>query len=1420
MMMKRYLIFLLIMVLACVAVSAAPVQGSMMQDEEENVDVKTYSARVCASDTDEPLAYATVFVRSGVGTMTNEDGEFTIKASPEDVIRISYMGFSTISVQAKDLKRKMKMKPMENSLAEVTVVSGLSILREVEKKLKKDFSKGRKNQSQFFMRQVTSTSQKELVEAFFEAKNSVNLRDINMLKGRHGRRVANNLMQTPLIADMNFHHPLELGPMMKDSRFWQSLVYPFRTVSTRGSRQYGQSLLESKNFSFFYDNSCEVLIDDNNNKFYKITVTKKQGKSGLQIVQKGSGLSFGYFNDRRACLEGTLLIDAKDYQLLSFDGVVKNLTLDVTKDFVKMRTPIDLSVKINYRTVKGYTEVENIIYSMSAKGLSNKAMLINIDRLGVDKKGRVVVENVFAKKKEKTKVAENLLASITSEGFDEIMAENADFVKRTHEESDLADGKVLSVNEMLTTEYKVANGKSVKQWKLALPDTKLGNLVNRLVKMGQVIPQEKVYVQMDNTCYFLGDTIWFSAFLRRTSDDRPSGISGILYVELLNQDGYVMQRQMVDMKNGRGYGNFATNPDWYGGYYELRAYTRWQLNWGVYEREHSKESEYWFINKEMEHRYFRDYDKLYSRVFPMYDAPKNKGEYNQIMSPRQLRHYFKNNPDKRELEVNLYPEGGELIAGVPNRIAFEAVYTDGEYADGVLTEKVSRKESKELARTVNRGRGVFTYTPADDSNVEFVFKSSFNGEETKVKFKDVQKDGVVLYVSRNDSVWDICVRKVGILQADTLGLTVMHDGRVRRYVELCSPDTLVSIPDYELEAGVNQVTVFNAAGGTVADRLFFVSRQNLTKDNIIFTGLKDQYSPYEKIQIGVEKAAEANVDWGDEDVVSVSIRDMEFADNLHDNGTMQTEMLLSSELKGFIPNPGWFFEKDDDEHRKALDLLMMTQGWRRFNWRDMAVRGAWDLTQPDERTPIVVGNIYKYPPHYFYNTDEYDHDYLDPDEENSNGDLSPEGLASSVNNSTTKLDQSGKPVSENDKLDLNIDGGELRGSAARDAFTDYSKSDEDTGSRTAVKPSVIVHAELTKVGVDDDFATGEVDNKKGKFRMALPKFHDRAVFFLSAADTAKLKKGKEYQWVQGMPNRRKQKLSSQIAYPKFSLRVDFPYPRYVKPYDFYQERTNLSDDNSFGEKRLSDGSYQLAEVKVRAKHSGVREFNDSVPALIVDGYEAYNFALDAGMRHATPADIARAYVGDYGSPQPYRIDPETKQKVYRLSYRFGAGTLDRMFTGNTMDEDSMYLRKNLESHEFFHNTTGEVRLENIDKYVLYTDYQPRMIGSKQYQGPNLPTTINVVYPYLDDTERHFYRERRYIMDGLAIPDEFYSPDYSNRQLPEVPADYRRTLYWNPQLKLDSKGATTISFWNNSNQNQISVKAEGMTSQGAVLKGEK
>jgi len=331
-------------------------------------------------------------------------------------------------------------------------------------------------------------------------------------------------------------------------------------------------------------------------------------------------------------------------------------------------------------------------------------------------------------------------------------------------------------------------------------------LVDRLAAFGKRIPQEKVYIHMDNTCYLQGDTIWFAAYLRQTTDDHPSRVSGVLYVELLNNDGYLVERKMIEMKEGRGNGFFVLdNVIQYSGYYELRAYTRWQLNWGVFEHKHSMIASRWFASKELEQEFFRDYEKLYSRVFPVYDRPKEAGEFSRDMTLRTMRRYFRKDMDKQKPTLTLFPEGGNLVAGVENRVAFEAVMSDGQW----LLGKLSSPSEEVQVGGFDRGRGVFTIVPERGMEREVTFTTE-DGQTVKARLPKPEERGVAMQVRQEGDSTRIVLHLAG-LSPDSLAMTIMHEGKVS-LLRTMTKGLRFSFHNSTMPCGVNQVTVFDAAG--------------------------------------------------------------------------------------------------------------------------------------------------------------------------------------------------------------------------------------------------------------------------------------------------------------------------------------------------------------------------------------------------------------------------------------------------------------------------------------------------------------------------------------------------------------------------------------------------------------------------------
>ena len=317
------------------------------------------------------------------------------------------------------------------------------------------------------------------------------------------------------------------------------------------------------------------------------------------------------------------------------------------------------------------------------------------------------------------------------------------------------------------------------------------SLYRKVEGFGVGLPQEKVYLHLDNTCYFLGDTLWYKGYVMRSDRGTLTDLSKILYVELLTPDGYSVERQQLEMEDGTAHGMFVLKDTLYAGYYELRAYTRWMLNFGQCEYPHVRISEDLFYSKKMAKEFFRDYEKLYSRVFPVYDKPEEAGDFVKDMTLRPMRRYYKT-PKKKKPEVDLrfYPEGGNLVAGTACRVALELNGEDGQHLGG-MELSVRDKDGKVAAvcRTDERGRTTFRL-PDVSEDADFRATFIYKGYGYEEELPEVEKEGCALAVTVGDSVVEAVVQAVGV--DSPIAVHVMSGGASRFYR---------SLPVYLLSSG-------------------------------------------------------------------------------------------------------------------------------------------------------------------------------------------------------------------------------------------------------------------------------------------------------------------------------------------------------------------------------------------------------------------------------------------------------------------------------------------------------------------------------------------------------------------------------------------------------------------------------------------
>lgn len=878
------------------------------------------------------------------------------------------------------------------------------------------------------------------------------------------------------------------------------------------------------------------------------------------------------------------------------------------------------------------------------------------------------------------------------------------------------------------------------------------SLATRVERFGTGLPQEKVYLHIDNTCYFVGDTIWYKAYVTRSDKGWLTDLSKIMYVELLTPDGYLVERQQLKMEDGTTHGAFILTDSLYAGYYELRAYTRWMLNFGRHEHPHSKYTEDMFYNKQMAKDFFRDYDKLYSRVFPVFDHPKKAGRYAKDMTLRPMRRYYKARKGKPEIDLRFYPEGGHLIEGTDGHVAFEINDEEGQHLDTELS--IIDSDGKEVARTrtLNRGRGVFTLTDMKPDE-KYKARLHYQGYDYEVKLPEVEKEGYALHVERKDSVLRMIIQ--GTTESkEELGIQIQCNGVSKSFRKLSPADMRKDTVDIfwaSLPTGVNQITVFNGEGRIYADRLFFVNHHNYDQPLITVEGIKQEYTPFELIELRMKLLRHHDAD------VSLAIRDHATDETTYDNGTMLTEMLLASEIKGFVENPGWYFEADDSLHRHVLDLLMMVQGWRRHDWRMMAGLEHTQFEFLPEKIQTLSGSV-----HQTYSlleeTDYGDSVYIP-------------FIDSSVPIYTTARDYHLYPGMYTPMAKV---------LTLQDLYGPLIKE---------MKKEVNVSASFIQ---DRDIVDVSQTTQKGKFYMPSAVVNDNYILFLSASDSTKSEKYKR---------RIKRKgFMDEQAYPEFYVKLDPFFPVFPKPYSYYQDAT-FEDKIPLQDTSSTDAftGRELNTITVRSKRGGLRKLDHSKPALVIDAYEAFNLAADHGLNcgmhdwRTFSRQVATAFFGDMGM-----------DRHFYLQERYDGKVLDFKPEHRRQSEVSMSM-SNVQMGKYR-------RLRHLNKLYIYTDYVPREQGSWKYSQTHQPDVV-IDYRLLpNDGVRPSYRDRRYAAKGFSLCTEFYSPDYSKKPLPDA-KDYRRTLYWTPKVIFDDKGEAVIHLYNNSKKTVIAVEAEGITPDG-------
>ncbi len=439
-------------------------------------------------------------------------------------------------------------------------------------------------------------------------------------------------------------------------------------------------------------------------------------------------------------------------------------------------------------------------------------------------------------------------------------------------------------------------------------------LVNQAMSFAERMPREKVSVHLDNTGYFKGDKIWFQCYVVDGITNAPTPLSHTLYVELLNPRGNIIAHQTLRIQNGRCHGAFNLNHvPFYSGFYEIRAYTKYMLNFGE--------------------------AAIYSRVIPVFDQPKRPGDFSNRKMIRHTSKYPGSRPQTKTgsgMSMRFFPEGGRLIADVPSKVAFEITGKSGVplEASGQVIDEATGMAVAEI-RTLHEGRGVFELTPALSGRYKAVITRVNDNHEHKFDLPAVAEDGIGLNVdnlSHPDSIFVTVHPGKGTGTSGITGMAVSIRGALWSFSFIDPAKTrTVRMSSREMPSGVSVITLFGPDGHTLAERMIFANNGGYGR--LAATIEIPEENPNGPVALDIT-ATDTDNNPSAMLPLSVSVTDGDHAVDYQ--GGALADLLLMSEIKGYVRNPMQYFQNDSDTDRRNLDLLMMVSGWRCYSWEEMA----------------------------------------------------------------------------------------------------------------------------------------------------------------------------------------------------------------------------------------------------------------------------------------------------------------------------------------------------------------------------------------------------------------------------------------------------------------------------------------------------
>jgi len=559
------------------------------------------------------------------------------------------------------------------------------------------------------------------------------------------------------------------------------------------------------------------------------------------------------------------------------------------------------------------------------------------------------------------------------------------------------------VGEMLPFEFQPSTYKEVKPpvqtfGQQKINDAGLVRLLNLQDTLHKRLPVEKAYIQTDKPFYTLGDTIWLKAYLFNADYFNIAVRSGLLYIELADENANIVSRTMMPLTGGTGYGQIPINSEAVAqGSYILRAYTNWMRNFGtgylftknVYIT--GSNNNHWLVNiksgssvidgkenihstlvfsdeankkvllKEMQLKVHDSKRTLFSgktqtdlagMVDVNFNLPAKADAHNLNIRTEDTQDEERqmdiplvlNRPENTDLQF--MPEGGNMVAGITTKVGFKAIGENGRNVN--VSGKIYNSKQEEVVAfsSLHKGMGSFILTP--QSGETYTAKANLSGGVIKTyPLPAVKLNGTA--ISIKNQVLKVSPTGGDLEGADSLTVTISvtpelqpstlyFTGKSRevvcyaRAIQFGNNTTKTfTVAKGVFPSGIARFSLLNQQGQPLNERIVYIDHHDNL--NIAISAPKKTYSARDSIALNILVTDKAgNSVQGN---FSLAVTDDEQAPVDSLSNYLTTNLLLTSDLKGVVEEPGYYLQ-DKLQNKQALDNLMLTQGWIGYDWQQLS----------------------------------------------------------------------------------------------------------------------------------------------------------------------------------------------------------------------------------------------------------------------------------------------------------------------------------------------------------------------------------------------------------------------------------------------------------------------------------------------------